>query len=178
MNIFFTIAIILGIIAIAEGILSVTWNIKYFSYGIPVYSKEIGISDIDKIKTELIHFINNLDSVKDFSKYKGRILDENTFAFRKKMITVSLFQNNYENIHGRIFIDPETRTLKIQGYMYYSFLAAYIYLFIFLVYDSDSIIASLVTYIIMISIISLLAYAFNHRKYKQLFKEIEKLIQN
>ena len=178
MNQIFIWAIILVIIAIVEGILSGTWNTKYFSYGILVYSKEIDLSDIDKTTTEIIYFINNLDTVKGFSKYKGRMIDENTFAFRKKMFTVSLFQNKYENIHGRIFIDPETRTLKIQGYMYYSFLAAYIYLFIFLMYDSDSIIASLVTYIIMISIISLLAYAFNHRKYNQLFKEIEKLIQN
>ena len=178
MNQIFIWAIILVIIAIVEGILSGTWNTKYFSYGIPVYSKEIDLSDIDKTTTEIIYFINNLDTVKGFSKYKSRMIDENTFAFRKKMFTVSLFQNKYENIHGRIFIDPETRTLKIQGYMYYSFLAAYIYLFIFLMYDSDSIIASLVTYIIMISIISLLAYAFNHRKYKQLSTEIEKLIQN
>ena len=183
MNIFFTIAIILGIIVIAEGILSVTWNIKYFSYGIPVYSKEIGISDIDKIKTELIHFINNLDSVKDFSKYKGRILDENIFAFRKKMITVSFFQNNYENIHGIISIDSETRTLKITGYTHYTFIVTNIYLFILIMKDHYlkdyvSIIASFITYIIVVSIISLLTFASNRRKYNQLFKEIEKLIQN
>ena len=84
MNIILVFGILLFSIAIIETILSGTWNRYYFLYGIPIYSKEIEISDLNKTSQLVIHFIDTMDTVKGLSKYKGKRLDENTFAFRKK----------------------------------------------------------------------------------------------
>ena len=77
MNLLSICGIILITIAIIEIILSGTWNKMYFSYGIPILSKEIEFSDTNKTSTEILYFINHMDTVKGFSKYTGRILDEN-----------------------------------------------------------------------------------------------------
>ena len=84
MNIILVFGILLFSIVIIETILSGTWNRYYFFYGIPIYSKEIEISDLNKTSQLITHFIDIMDTVKGFSKYKGKSLDENTFAFRKK----------------------------------------------------------------------------------------------
>ena len=107
MNIIYVFGILLLIIAITETVLSGTWNKYYFLHGIPIFSKEIEISNINKASKEIQNFIITLDTFSGFSKYKGTMFDENTFAFRKKMITVSFYRNDLENIHGTISINPE-----------------------------------------------------------------------
>ena len=60
MNIILVFGILLFSIAIIETILSGTWNRYYFLYGIPIYSKEIEISDLNKTSQLVIHFIDIL----------------------------------------------------------------------------------------------------------------------
>ena len=176
MNIILVFGILLFSIAIIETVLSGTWNRFYFLYGIPIYSKEIEISDLTKTSQLVIHFIDTMDTVKGLSKYKGKRLDENTFAFRKKMIAVSFFRNDFENIHGTIGIDSESRTLKIKGYAGYTFPALMLYIFIVFTAGFESFLTEAFSSLIIILILSSISYAFDRRKYNKLFTEITKLI--
>ena len=176
MNLLSICGTILITIAIIEIILSGTWNKMYFSYGIPILSKEIEFSNTDKTSTEILYFINHMDTVKGFSKYTGRIFDENTFAFRKKMFTVSIIHKDYKNIHGTIIIDPETRTLKIQCFARYTFIAFLIDYFIYFMDHSESVFISAIINLIIIFIFSLIYYLYDRSKFNELYSEISKLI--
>ena len=176
MAIILVFGILIFIIVIIETILSGTWNRYYFLYGIPIYSKELEISDLNKISQEIIHFIDTMDTVNGFSKYKGKRLDESTFAFRKKMITVGFFRNDFENIHGTISIDSESRTLKIKGCAGYSFPIFMLYIFIVFTAGSESFLIDVFSSVIIILILSSISYVFDRRKYNRLFVEITKLI--
>ena len=118
-------------------------------------------------------FVNNLDKQKGFSNYKGADLDDNVFAFQKKLITIGTFRNDLENIHGTISIDSETRAIRIKGFVGYSFLSLMIFIFIFFLLDSR-----LVSALIIVSILSLLSYWFESRIYKKLTTEITNLINS
>jgi len=176
MDIILVFGILLFIIVIIETILSGTWNRYYFLYGIPIYSKEIEISDLNKTSQKIIHFINNIDTINGFSKYRGEILNENTFAFRKKIVTINFLRNDFENIHGTISIDSGSRTLKIKGYAGYSFPACMLCIFIVFTAGSESFFIEAFSSVIIILILSSISYAFDHRKYNKLFVEITKLI--
>ncbi|MCQ2579205.1 MAG: hypothetical protein MJ159_00735 [Treponemataceae bacterium] len=178
MNLVIVFAVLLFAIVIIETVLSATWSKYYFLYGVPIFVKEIEISKISETKQRVSEFINNMDSKKGFSKYKGKEIFENNFAFRKKMITVSHYRNNFENIHGIISIDTEKRILKIKGYTGYTFLSSLIYIIIFLIDKDDFSLGSLISALFIILIIFLIAYAFEHRKYKQLVKELLELVNN
>lgn len=169
-------AIILIITGISEVILFSRWNKFYFSHGLKIFSQEIEISDLNKTATKIKSFITHLDNVRGFSKYTGSELDENTFAFRKKLVTISFFRNDFENIHGRILIDPETRTLKITGYAKSSFIAFFLYTAIFVSYNMDSFIAGILTSLFIILIFGSITYAFSRRKYKKLVERINDLL--
>ena len=176
LTIIYVFGILLIIIGILETILSGTWNNLYFLYGIQIYSKEIEITDVNKTSQKIDDFFNNLDSVSGFTKYKGKKLDDNTFVFRKKLITVSFFRNDFENIHGTVIINPENRTLKIKGYAGYTVLAFMLYFVLFFMSQNEYIITSVISGLILILIIGSISYAFDHRKYKKLYAEISKLI--
>ncbi len=171
MNYFFICGIILIIISIFETILKGTWNKKYFLYGIPFFSKEIEFTNTNKTSEEITYFINHMNTVKDFSTYTGRIFEENTFAFRRK-----IFSNKSDDIHGTIIIDPENRILKIKCYPDYTFILFLIYIYLFFIDNSESILISSFKYLIFISILSLIFYAFSRSKSNKLFTEISKLI--
>ena len=176
MNIIYVFVILLLGIAITETVLSGTWNKYYFLHGIPIFSKEIEISNLIKVSNEIQNFITTLDMFPDFTKYKGTMFDENTFAFRKKLITVSFFRNDFENIHGTISINPESGNIKIKGYASYSFLAFLLYFFAFFLSDSENFLVGFLLALFVILIIGLISYAFDRRKYNQLVAEITKLV--
>ena len=176
MNIIYVFVILLLIIAITETVLSGTWNKYYFLHGIPIFSKEIEISNINKASKEIQNFIITLDTFPGFSKYKGTMFDENTFAFRKKMITVSFYHNDFENVHGTISINPESRNIKIKGYPGYSFLAFLLYIFVFFLSDSENFVVSFLPALFVILIICLISYAFDRRKCNKLVAKIIELV--
>ena len=165
--------IIVFIVAIVETILSSTWNKHYFSHGIEIFKKSIPVSNLDNASHKISEFVNNLDKQKGFSNYKGADLDDNVFAFQKKLITIGTSRNGLESIHGTISIDSETRAIRIKGFVGYSFLSLMIYIFIFFLLDSD-----LVSALIIVSILSLLSYWFESRRYKKLTTEITNLINS
>ena len=172
-NIYLVCLIIVFIVAIVETILSSTWNKHYFSHGIEIFKKSIPVSNLDNASHKISEFVNNLDKQKGFSNYKGADLDDNVFAFQKKLITIGTVRNDLENIHGTISIDSETRAIRIKGFVGYSFLSLMICIFIFFLLDSD-----LVSALIIVSILSLLSYWFESRKYKKLTTEITNLINS
>lgn len=172
-NIYLVCLIIVFIVAIVETILSSTWNKYYFSHGIEIFKKSIPISNLDNASHKISEFVNNLDKQKGFSNYKGADLDDNVFAFQKKLITIGTSRNGLENIHGTISIDSETRAIRIKGFVGYSFLSLMINIFIFFLLDSD-----LVSALIIVSILSLLSYWFESRRYKKLTTEITNLINS
>ena len=176
MNIIYVFVILLLIIAITETVLSGTWNKYYFLHGIPIFSKEIEIPNINKASKEIQNFIITLDTFPGFSKYKGTMFDENTFAFRKKMITVSFYRNDFENIHGTISINPESRKIKIKGCSGYSFLAFLLYFFVFFLSDSENFVAGFLPALFFILIIGLISYAFDRRKYNKFVAKITELV--
>ena len=172
-NIYLVCLIIVFIVAIVETILSSTWNKHYFSHGIEIFKKSIPVSNLDNASHKISEFVNNLDKQKGFSNYKGADLDDNVFAFQKKLITIGTSRNGLENIHGTISIDSETRAIRIKGFVGYSFLSLMIFIFIFFLLDSR-----LVSALIIVSILSLLSYWFESRKYKKLTTEITNLINS
>ena len=172
-NIHLVCLIIVFIVAIVETILSSTWNKHYFSHGIEIFKKSIPVSNLDNASHKISEFVNNLDKQKGFSNYKGAELDDNVFAFQKKLITIGTSRNGLENIHGTISIDSETRAIRIKGFVGYSFLSLMIFIFIFFLLDSR-----LVSALIIVSILSLLSYWFESRKYKKLTTEITNLINS
>ena len=172
-NMYLVCLIIVFIVAIVETILSSTWNKHYFSHGIEIFKKSIPVSNLDNASHKISEFVNNLDKQKGFSNYKGADLDDNVFAFQKKLITIGTSRNGLESIHGTISIDSETRAIRIKGFVGYSFLSLMIYIFIFFLLDSD-----LVSALIIVSILSLLSYWFESRKYKKLTTEITNLINS
>ena len=165
--------IIVFMVAIVETILSSTWNKHYFSHGIEIFKKSIPVSNLDNASHKISEFVNNLDKQKGFSNYKGADLDDNVFAFQKKLITIGTSRNGLESIHGTISIDSETRAIRIKGFVGYSFLSLMIFIFIFFLLDSR-----LVSALIIVSILSLLSYWFESRKYKKLTTEITNLINS
>ena len=167
-NIYLVCLIIVFIVAIVETILSSTWNKHYFSHGIEIFKKSIPVSNLDNASHKISEFVNNLDKQKGFSNYKGADLDDNVFAFQKKLITIGTSRNGLESIHGTISIDSETRAIRIKGFVGYSF---------FLL-DSDFSFSRLVSVLIIVSILSLLSYWFESRKYKKLTTEITNLINS
>ena len=173
MNIIILFGILFAIILISEIVLSSTWNKYYFLYGIPIYSRTIDISNIEQSSQKISNFINSIDTVPGFSKYKAELLENNIYAFRKKMISESFYHNGLENIHGIITIDSEQRTLKIKGNIRYSFIVLMLYFFVFYIYDFVSF-TSIFSVLLSIFILSALSYAFDYRKYKKLFDEITK----
>lgn len=172
-NMYLVCLIIVFIVAIVETILSSTWNKHYFSHGIEIFKKSIPVSNLDNASHKISEFVNNLDKQKGFSNYKGAELDDNVFAFQKKLITIGTSRNGLESIHGTISIDSETRAIRIKGFVGYSFLSLMIYIFIFFLLDSD-----LVSALIIVSILSLLSYWFESRRYKKLTTEITNLINS
>ena len=94
------------------------------------------------------------------------------------MITIGTSRNGLENIHGTISIDSETRAIRIKGFVGYSFLSLMIFIFIFFLLDSDFSFSRLVSALIIVSILSLLSYWFESRKYKKLTTEITNLINS
>ena len=172
-NIHLVCLIIVFIVAIVETILSSTWNKHYFSHGIEIFKKSIPVSNLDNASHKISEFVNNLDKQKGFSNYKGADLDDNVFAFQKKLITIGTSRNGLENIHGTISIDSETRAIRIKGFVGYSFLSLMIFIFIFFLLDSR-----LVSALIIVSILSLLSYWFESRRYKKLTTEITNLINS
>lgn len=172
-NIYLVCLVIVFIVAIVETILSSTWNKHYFSHGIEIFKKSIPVSNLDNASHKISEFVNNLDKQKGFSNYKGADLDDNVFAFQKKLITIGTSRNGLESIHGTISIDSETRAIRIKGFVGYSFLSLMIYIFIFFLLDSD-----LVSALIIVSILSLLSYWFESRRYKKLTTEITNLINS
>ena len=172
-NIYLVCLIIVFIVAIVETILSSTWNKHYFSHGIEIFKKSIPVSNLDNASHKISEFVNNLDKQKGFSNYKGADLDDNVFAFQKKLITIGTSRNGLESIHGTISIDSETRAIRIKGFVGYRFLSLMIYIFIFFLLDSR-----LVSALIIVSILSLLSYWFESRKYKKLTTEITNLINS
>ena len=172
-NIYLVCLIIVFIVAIVETILSSTWNKHYFSHGIEIFKKSIPVSNLDNASHKISEFVNNLDKQKGFSNYKGADLDDNVFAFQKKLITIGTSRNGLENIHGTISIDSETRAIRIKGFVGYSFLSLMIFIFIFFLLDSR-----LVSALIIVSILSLLSYWFESRRYKKLTTEITNLINS
>ena len=177
-NIYLVCLIIVFIVAIVETILSSTWNKHYFSHGIEIFKKSIPVSNLDNASHKISEFVNNLDKQKGFSNYKGAELDDNVFAFQKKLITIGTSRNGLENIHGTISIDSETRAIRIKGFVGYSFLSLMIFIFIFFLLDSDFSFSRLVSALIIVSILSLLSYWFESRKYKKLTTEITNLINS
>jgi len=175
-NIIYVFVILLLIIAITETVLSGTWNKYYFLHGIPIFSKEIEISNINKASEEIQNFIITLDTFPGFSKYKGTMFDENTFAFRKKIITVSFYRNDFENIHGTISINPESRNVEIKGYAGFSLLAFLLYFFVFFLSETENFVARIFPALFFIFIIGLISYAFDRRKYNKMLTEITELI--
>lgn len=169
-------AIILIVVGISELILSLKWNKFYFSHGLKFYSKEIEFSDLNLTLARIKSFINNIDNTNGFSKYTGEELDENTFAFRKKLITISVFRNDFENIHGIISIDSETRILKIKGYAHNSFLAFLLYIAIFIISGSTSFLSGIFSCLPLILIFGSISYAFDHRKSKKLAERITEIV--
>ena len=172
-NIYLVCLIIVFIVAIVETILSSTWNKHYFFHGIEIFKKSIPVSNLDNASHKISEFVNNLDKQNGFSNYKGADLDDNVFAFQKKLITIGTSRNGLENIHGTISIDSETRAIRIKGFVGYSFLSLMIFIFIFFLLDSR-----LVSALIIVSILSLLSYWFESRKYKKLTTEITNLINS
>lgn len=172
-NIYLVCLIIVFIVAIVETILSSTWNKHYFSHGIEIFKKSIPVSNLDNASHKISEFVNNLDKQKGFSNYKGAELDDNVFAFQKKLITIGTSRNGLESIHGTISIDSETRAIRIKGFVGYSFLSLMIFIFIFFLLDSR-----LVSALIIVSILSLLSYWFESRRYKKLTTEITNLINS
>ena len=172
-NIYLVCLIIVFIVAIVETILSSTWNKHYFSHGIEIFKKSIPVSNLDNASHKISEFVNNLDKQKGFSNYKGAELDDNVFAFQKKLITIGTSRNGLESIHGTISIDSETRAIRIKGFVGYSFLSLMIFIFIFFLLGSD-----LVSALIIVSILSLLSYWFESRRYKKLTTEITNLINS
>ena len=177
-NMYLVCLIIVFIVAIVETILSSTWNKHYFSHGIEIFKKSIPVSNLDNASHKISEFVNNLDKQKGFSNYKGADLDDNVFAFQKKLITIGTFRNDLESIHGTISIDSETRAIRIKGFVRYSFLSLMIFISIFFLLDSDFSFSRLVSALIIVSIPSLLSYWFESRKYKKLTTQIKNLINS
>jgi hypothetical protein len=168
--------VIFLIIIVAEIVLSGTWNKYYFLYGIPLFSKEIEISNLDRATKEIQNFITNIDTNAEFSKYKGVIFDEHTFAFRKKLNIINFSRNDFERIHGTISINPENRNITIKGYMEYSFLAFMLYFLVFFISDSKKLVISSLPFLFAFLLSGLMAYIFDRKKYNKLVTEITELV--
>ena len=174
MNSWYICIILLFILAIIETILNARWNKFYFLYGIPVFRKTIEIQNLEKASAEIIYLINHIDTIKKFRKYTGHIFDENTFFFRKKM--VSSGRNNFDDIKGIIFVDAENREIVVKGSLGYTFiLGVLIVLLMFInAFDSFTELLIPVSFIVIMLIIS---YLIERRKYNLLVDEITERIK-
>lgn len=166
--------IILCLLAVVEVVLMTTWNKFYFLYGIPVFRKTIEIQNLEKASAEIVYLINHMDTIKKFRKYIGHIFDENTFFFRKKM--VSSGRNNFDDIKGIIFVDAENREIVVKGSLGYTFiLGVLIVLLMFInAFDSFTELLIPVSFIVIMLIIS---YLIGQRKYNLLVDEITERIK-
>lgn len=169
MKTYIILLIIVLVAGIIEAILNAKWNQFYFSYSIPVFIRRLEVQDCGKARTGIIKFINNIETIKGFKKYTGKIIDENTFFFRKKM--VSSRRNDFDNIHGTIFIDTENREVIIKGRLSFSIIFAMLFMF-FILTDSSESFLEMIPAIFIVLIILIINYLFERRKYNKLVKEI------
>ena len=166
--------ILLFILAIIETILAARWNKFYFLYGIPIFKKTIEIQNREKASAEIIYLINHMDTIKKFRKYIGHIFDENTFFFRKKM--VSSGRNNFDDIKGSIFVDAENREIVVKGFLSYSYILALIVGLLLFINLSD-LVSGIIISVVCIAGMVLLSFVIGQRKYNLLVDEITERIK-
>lgn len=177
MDINFVFGVLLVIVAVTETILSIRWSPFYFIHGIKIYSKEIDFNDLSTTSNEVKKFITNLNNASGFLRYTGKEIDDGILAFRKKMISVGFYRNDFENIHGSVIVDPETMTVKINGYENWTFVFFLIYLMPFLFPENGICISTVLSVLLFPLILFVLSFAFERRKYKKLTARIAELVR-
>lgn len=166
--------IILLVIFAVEVILSASWNVFYFSIGIPIFIKKFEIKDTEKVSKRVQEFINTLDKKSDFSKLTGIKISEYLFLFRRKMIVLS--KSNSECLTGSISIDSENRCVVIKGYLNYSIIA--LLLFISLIIGTDvltNIKEGILFIFISIAIVTVIIALYRY-KYNKIADEVKYII--
>ena len=177
MYLYITFLIIVLIIAIIETILFAAWNPLCFKYGIPFVIKKIEIENVEQAPKAVAHFIDYMDILKCFKRYEGKIVDEGTFLFRKKLINSG--KNNFDGAHGTITVDTENRTITIKsclGYTYMALMLTYFYFLAFVIFGSEPVTLGLIYSIVILAIIHSIQYALECRKCRQMETEIKRLI--
>ena len=164
------------ILVLIETILAAKWNPFYFEKTIPLHTKLIPFTDIENTKLGLIHFINHLDTYKGLKKYIGIIADENTFYFRKKM--VSSGKNNFDDIHGSITIDSENRHIILKIRMGFSYIIAMCFMFYFLSFVDGFDIFTAIVFLIVVIIIRLISFAIERSVLNKMINELTNAINN
>lgn len=176
MNTFLIIFFIL-FFSIVEMILSRKWNHYYYSYTLPIFHKTFIYSNLNLSSKNIENFINNMDKKEYFHHYIGKCIDQNTFFFRKKMITVGLFRNDFENLHGTILIDTENQIIKLKCSSLYSQLLFLTYIFLSLWQESDFIFSNIIPILLTVLFLYLIFYFSDFIRYKKLLKEITNLVK-
>ncbi|MCR5612692.1 hypothetical protein [Treponema sp.] len=76
-----------------------------------------------------MYFINQMEETKGFKSFTGKIIDDQTFFFRKKMIT--FVRNDFDDANGTISIDRENRSVTVKGVLGYELLLIFSLIFFF-----------------------------------------------
>lgn len=177
MNILLIIFLILFFtISIVEMILSGKWNPYYFSYTIPIFNKTFEYSNLTLSSKNIENFINNMEKKDHFYHYKGKSIDKNTFFFRKKMVSVGFFRNDFENLHGIILIDTENQIIKLKCSISYCHILLSAYICLALWQESEFIFSDIIPILLTVLFFYSIFYFSNLIRYKKLLKEIEKLV--
>lgn len=180
MNIYFSICFIIFDLLVIKAIFSALWVKFYFLHYPAVFNKKIEYSNKQKISENISNFINHMDKINGFSRYTGKIINNNLFFFRKKLINISFIRNDFDSISGTISIDEENKVITIKGHLGNSLFIAIVFFIMFLNQKSTSsspnIIANIIALLFIGLIIFLPCFFFEKRRFKKLVSEIEDLI--
>ncbi len=103
--------LIIVLIAIAELIVSGTWQPFYFTWGIPIYWKSVRLSAPPELSIDIL---NNQFSQDEYIPFLFKRINRHEIAFRE--VFFSLQRINYTPImHGLIRYDDKIKELKIIG---------------------------------------------------------------
>lgn len=157
------------VLTVTELFLTLTWNYAYFLYGIPIYSRRIGIYG----RNAALPAPDEMDE--KFYSALGqslafKALSETDMAFREKAIQFSLFR--YAPVmHGMIQVLPEERSVRVVGKLNWS-ITAFAVLFFYIVKTTRFCNVTALALLVFVFAIGL-NYALQARKFNRISDTLE-----
>ncbi len=154
------------------------WCSFYYSYGIPVFKRTIELHTLGNATDKITRFVESLGHGECFPSLKGKVIDENNYFFRNKLVQISFFRKSTAGVmHGKIEIDSEERTVTVTGFVNLYWILLFIFgLIISTGFFTSFDIRSGSFFCIVMFVIFLICYFIEKAKYNKLANEIEKFV--